>query len=87
MDNSGKKIYSYSHKNLSYPRGLDVNFAGNIFVAGKWSYNIHVLTPRAELLKIFDVASPSFIRFKENSYVCLVGSANKTKVYEFQEDL
>lgn len=87
MDNSGKKLYSFSHKNLKYPRGLNVNFSGNIFVAGKLSNNIHVLTPRAELLKIFDFVSPKFIRFKENSYVCLVGSENRTKVYEFKEDL
>lgn len=87
MDSSGKKIYSYSHEKLSHPFGLDVNFSGNIFVAGQFSNNIHVLTPRAELMKIFDVASPRFIRFKENSYVCLVMSGNSTKVYEFQEDL
>lgn len=87
MENSGKKMYSYSHEKLRYPRGLNVNFSGNIFVAGLWSKNIHVLTPRAELLKIFYVASPRFIRFKENSYVCLVRSDNSIKVYEFQEDL
>ncbi|XP_052707666.1 E3 ubiquitin-protein ligase TRIM39-like [Crassostrea angulata] len=87
MENSGKKMYSYSHEKLINPRGLNVNFSRNIFVAGQWSQNIHVLTPKAELLKIFDVASPRFIRFKENSYVCLVGSGNSTKVYEFQEDL
>lgn len=86
MDSFGKKIYSYSHEKLGHPRGLNVNFSGNIFVAGLFSNNIHVLTPRAELMNIFDVASPSFIRFKENSYVCLVGSGNSTKVYEFQED-
>lgn len=87
MDSFGKKMYSYSHEKLQYPHGLNVNFSGNIFVAGQWSNNIHVLTPRAELLKIFDVDSPRFIRFKENSYVCLVGCDNSTKVYEFQEDL
>ncbi|XP_052707794.1 uncharacterized protein LOC128183034 [Crassostrea angulata] len=87
MDNSGKKIYSYSHENLKQPCSLSVNCSGNIFVAGQCSNNIHVLTPRAELMKIFDVVSPRFIRFKENSHVCLVRSNNSTKVYEFQEDL
>lgn len=87
MDSSGKKIYSYSHEKLRYPRGLNVNFSGNIFVAGLLSNNIHVLTPRAELMNILNIVSPSFIRFKEKSYVCLVGSGNSTKVYEFQEDL
>lgn len=88
MESSGKKMYSYSHEKLINPRGLNVNFSRNIFVAGQWSKNIHVLTPKAELLKIFDVASPRVIRFKENSYVCLVGSdKSTTKVYEFQEDL
>lgn len=47
MENSGKKTYS-SHEKLRHPRGLDVNFSGNIFVAGQGSNNIHVLTPNAE---------------------------------------
>lgn len=50
-----------------------------------WSNNMHVLTPRAELLKVFDIASPRFIRFKKKSYVCLVVSDNRTKVYVFQD--
>lgn len=89
MENSGKKIYSYFHEKLRHPRGLDVNFSGNIFVAGQGSNNIHVLTPGAELLKMFNVASPKCIKFKENSYMCFVGSLlnSTTKVYEFQEDM
>uniref|UniRef100_A0A8W8M756 Tripartite motif-containing protein 45 n=1 Tax=Magallana gigas TaxID=29159 RepID=A0A8W8M756_MAGGI len=88
MDNSGKKMYLYTHEKLKWPYGLDVNFSGEIFVAGKHSNNIHVLTPTAELLKIYEVESPKCIRFKENSYVCFVGSDTKTtKVYKFKEDL
>ncbi|XP_078321132.1 uncharacterized protein LOC111114054 [Crassostrea virginica] len=84
MNQFGIKIYSYSHENLLHPYGLDVNFSGNIFVAGYSSNNIHVLTPTAELLKIFEVARPSCIKFKENSYKCIVCSYNATtKVYEF----
>ena len=61
-----------------------MNFSGYIFVAGLRSNNIHVLTPTAELLRIFEVVSPSCIRFKENSYMCIVGSTRgTTKVYEF----
>ena len=81
---SGVRIYSYSHKKLRHPYGLDVNFTGNIFVAGQLSNNIHVLTFTAELLRIFEVASPRCIKFKENSYTCIVGSVRETtKVYEF----
>lgn len=98
MSSSGEKIYTYSSncydyyglRNLRNPRGLDVNFTGNIFVAGKDSCNIHVLTPKAELLKIFAIDSrspPTSIKLKENSNVCFVGSSETTtKVYEFQED-
>lgn len=66
-----------------------MNFSGNIFVAGEGSNNIHVLTPGAELLKMFNVASPKCIKFKENSYMCFVGYLlnSTTKVYEFQEDM
>ena len=81
---SGAKLHSYSHENLKNPYSLDVNFSGNIFVAGYSSNNIHVLTPTAEILKIFEVARPRCIKFKENSYTCIVGSVNATtKVYEF----
>lgn len=88
MDDSGEKLHSYSHAKLKYPYGLDVNFSGNIFVVGQKSKNIHVLTPKAELLKIFEVESPRCIKFKENSNVCFVGSEEgTTKVYEFREDI
>ena len=85
MNQTGKKLYSYSHEILTFPVSLDVNFSGNIFVAGQLSNNIHVLTSKADLLKIFEVASPRCIKFKENSYTCIVGSAGKctTKIYEF----
>lgn len=94
MSSSGEKVYTYStsyfaSKKLRYPQGLDVNFTGNIFVAGKESCNIHVLTPKAEVLNIFAIDSkspPTSIKLKENSNVCFVGSCKATtKVYEFQE--
>ena len=84
MNQSGTKQHSYSHENLKNPFSLDVNFSGYIFVAGEWSNNIHVLTPTAELLRIFEVELPKCIRFKENSYMFIVGSSvGPTKVYEF----
>ena len=84
MNQSGAKLHSYFHENLRFPCKLDVNFTGCIFVAGKWNNNIHVLTPTAELLRIFEFTSPRCIRFKENSYMCIVGSTeDTTKVYEF----
>lgn len=91
MSSSGEKMYTYSHDKLKHPRGLDVNFTGNIFVAGLDSLNIHVLTPKAELLKIFATdfeSHPRCIKFKENSNVCfVVFSETTTKVYEFQIDM
>lgn len=69
MNSSGKKMYTYptsylATQTLRYPQGLDVNFTGNIFVAGKDSRNIHVLTLKAELLKIFAIDSGSPISIK-----------------------
>lgn len=87
MSSSGEKLFTYSSNKLRFPRGLDVNFSGNIFVVGGDTSNIHVLTPKAELLKIFtlDWRSPSScIKFKKNSNICFVGFyETKTKVYEF----
>nr|XP_022306576.1 uncharacterized protein LOC111112968 isoform X1 [Crassostrea virginica] len=84
MNQSGTKLHSYSNENLKNPISLDVIFSGCIFVAGQKSNNIHVLTPTAELLRIFEFVSPRCIRLKENSYMCIVDS-NKgpTKVCEF----
>ena len=84
MNQSGTKLHSYSREKLKFPVSLDVNFSGCIFVTGQLSNNIHVLTPTAELLRIFEVVSPRCIRFKEDSYMCIVGSTkDATKVYEF----
>ena len=35
MNQSGAKLYSYSHENLRHPYSLDVNFSGCIFVTGQ----------------------------------------------------
>lgn len=87
MNEEGKKIFYYTHDNLKYPCGLDVDFTGNIFVAGKNSNNIHVLSSKGNLLKIFDVTAPRCIKFKENSHVCFVGTEKgTTKVYEFKSN-
>ena len=84
MNQSGVKLHSYSHGKLRYPYSLDVNFSGYIFVAGEDSNNIHVLTPTAELLRIFEVASPRCIRFKENSYMCIVSSTKFMNSYQLR---
>ena len=84
MNPFGAKQHTYSHENLKGSISLDVIFSGYIFVAGQHSHNIHVLMPTAELLRIFEVVSPRCIRFKENSYMCIVGTRYGTvKVYEF----
>lgn len=63
-----------------------MNLSRNIFVAGRDSNNIHILTPKAELLKIFEVESPRYIKFKEHTNMRFVGSFVKTtKVYEFKD--
>lgn len=80
MDNSGKKMYLYTHEKLEYPYRLDVNFCGNIFVAGQTSNNIHVLTPTAELLNIFEVELPRCIKFKKYSYMCFVVKNGEKKI-------
>lgn len=83
MDSFGKKIYFYFYEKFSYLCGFNVNFFGNIFVVGLFSNNIYVLMFRVELMNIFDVVLFSFIRFKENFDVCLVGFDISIKVYEF----
>lgn len=75
-----RKIFDHERIYNTYV-GHDIQ----VCVISHWSNNMHVLTPRAELLKIFDIASPRFIRFKKNSSVCLVVSDSRSKVYVFQD--
>ena len=86
VDEDGQKLFHYHHPNLKYPYGLDVDFEGVIFVAGRDSNNIHLLSPSGELIKILPAEKPKCIKFRKDTRVCLIGSENacKTKLCEIK---
>ncbi|VDI26413.1 Hypothetical predicted protein [Mytilus galloprovincialis] len=64
--------FTYTNQHLSYPRGIGIDFDGNIYIAGYSSKNIHQITDNGTLLRIIPVATfgiqyPWTIRFAPNS--------------------
>lgn len=86
IDEYGQRLFQYKHPDLKYPYGLDVDSEGYIFVAGRDSNNIHILSPTGELIKILPALKPKCIKFRKDSRVCLIGSekACKTKLCDFK---
>lgn len=85
IDEFGQKLFKYKHPELKYPYGLDMDLEGYIFVAGRDSNNIHILSPTGELIKIIPALKPKCITFRKDCRVCLIGSekACKTRLCEF----
>ncbi|XP_048781057.2 tripartite motif-containing protein 45-like [Ostrea edulis] len=86
LNESGRELFRYTHPDLKYPRSLDVDYEGYIYVAGRDSDNVHILSPSGQLLRIFKVSKPNCIKFKTGSRICLIGSYNSscTKIYEIK---
>ncbi|XP_063397764.1 uncharacterized protein LOC134682097 [Mytilus trossulus] len=48
-DIHGKTLWTFSESSvLSYPFGISVDNDGNVYVAGKWSYNVVVISPNGQ---------------------------------------
>jgi sugar lactone lactonase YvrE len=79
-----RKQFTYSSPTLSYPRGIDVDVEGNIYIVGNTSKNIHQITSEGEHVRTisttdFGISSPWVLRFKPNSAVFLLTSINTGK--------
>lgn len=73
MNNSNKVMFTYRHWNLRSPSSPAVDPAGNIYVCGRDSDNIHVISETGKTLKILDgFKRPQCIAFKENSFMFFV---------------
>ncbi|XP_061169400.1 uncharacterized protein LOC133178659 [Saccostrea echinata] len=86
INGMGETLFRYTHPDLKYPYGLDVDYEGKIYVCGRDSNNIHILSPSGELLQIIKTSKPNCIKFKRDSRVCFIGSYKscKTKLCEFK---
>ncbi|CAC5407032.1 unnamed protein product [Mytilus coruscus] len=84
-------MFTYTNEDLSYPRGIGIDFEGNIYIAGYGSQNIHQITIDGKLIRVipvetFRIENPWTIRFAPNSNKFVVTCANSGKVALFEID-
>lgn len=75
VDNTPK--FTYTHTQLNHPRGIGLDFMGNIYIAGYASKNFHQITKDGHLIRIIPAKTigieiPWAIRFTPSSYKFLV---------------
>jgi hypothetical protein len=80
-----RKQFTYSSPTLSFPRGIDVDIEGNIYIVGCKSNNIHQITSDGKHVRTistadFGISTPWILRFKPNSAVFLLTSFYSGKV-------
>ena len=76
-------MFTYNHRELINVCGLAVDRYGFIFVNGRKSDNIHILSEDGELLKMLDFKSPQCIKFEENSSrFFVVSSEEVVKIFK-----
>lgn len=87
VDRKGNILFTYSHKELKKPCGLTVDRVGNIYVIGKYSNNVHILSRSGEVVRILNgvVTSPECINIQEGGNRFFVGEAGGVvKIFEFK---
>lgn len=73
LDEMGMEKWTYQHTELKGPYGLDKDSQSNIYVAGKNSNNIHILSRQGFLLRILgDIISPVCLKFRKGTYTAFV---------------
>ncbi|XP_063404270.1 uncharacterized protein LOC134687743 [Mytilus trossulus] len=77
--------FMYTSEQLSHPRGIGIDFEGNIYIAGQSSKNIHQITNDGKLIRIipvntFGIIHPWTIRFAPNSNKFVVTCSFSGKV-------
>ena len=84
MDADGQTVWRYSSPCLKSPCGIGVDGEDNIYVAGKESDNIHVLTKDGKVIQVIeDITRPDFMKVDKEKKVCFVCTKRKyLKVYE-----
>ncbi|CAC5407026.1 TRIM56 [Mytilus coruscus] len=78
-------MFTYTNADLSYPRGIGIDFEGNIYIAGFDSKNIHQITIDGKLIRLipietFGIQRPWTIRFAPNSNKFVVTCSSSGKV-------
>lgn len=84
--------FTYKHDKRVSPRGIGMDFAGNIYIAGYSSKNIHQITNEGQLIRIIPAESvglvnPWTIRFAphSNKFIVSCNSSGKAVLCEIAE--
>ncbi|XP_062619400.1 probable E3 ubiquitin-protein ligase MID2 [Saccostrea cucullata] len=86
INSVGTQFWSYSSVSLKSPCGVEKDAEDNIYVAGKESDNVHVLSCDGELIRIFeDIPRPDFMKIDRDRKLCCVCSQRKNiQVFELK---
>ena len=78
MKTSSEILWTYKSPNLRFPYGIEQDSSDNIYIAGKDSNNIHVLSSEGVLLRLFDnIEQPWFIAIPpDDDSTCCICSNN-----------
>lgn len=78
MDNTWNILWTYTSLNLRFPYGLERDSKDNIYIAGKDSNNIHVVSREGDPLRVFDnIDRPWFTMIPpDDDSVCCICSDN-----------
>ena len=84
MNTSSKTLWTYESPNLRSPYGIGQDSKDNIYIAGKKSNNIHVLSSEGVLLRLFDdIEKPCFIAIPpdDDSTCCICSNNGDMTIY------
>lgn len=82
VDGHGQELWKYEHSELKRPWGLTKDFVENIYIAGNFSNNIHMLSSAGYALKIFEqISLPSrmILRKESNDEFYVVSASTSVK--------
>jgi hypothetical protein len=78
MNKGGQNIWTYKSPNLKFPYGLERDTHDNVYIAGKNSDNIHILSSEGVLVRIFkNMKNPWFVAISPDERTWCVCSDNK----------
>lgn len=84
MTGEGQVVWIYQSVNLKEPLDLDTDFHDNIYIAGRESNNVHVLSNSGELIKMIeDIPNPTSCKIDEEEGIIYVICEGKT-VYVYR---
>ncbi|XP_056003404.1 uncharacterized protein LOC125662085 [Ostrea edulis] len=84
ITDQGDIVWKYKNRNLKCPSGIDQDSVGNIYVTGRDSNNVHVLSGTGELIRVFeDIPSPTFFKLiEERGIICAFDISKRIRVFE-----